>query len=71
MSRTPSRARRAVTSTLSLGAAAVAVSLALPALAALVADPVVTSGADASLTVRPIGSYDTGIFDESAAEIVE
>ena len=48
MSRTPSRARRAVTSTLSLGAAAVAVSLALPALAALVADPVVTSGADAS-----------------------
>ena len=71
MSRTGLRARRAVTSTLSLGTAAVAVSLALPALAAVVTDPGVASSADASLTVRPIGSYDTGIFDESAAEIVE
>ena len=71
MSRTPSRARRAVTSTLSLGAAAVAVSLALPRLGR----PGRRSGGHQrrrrELTVRPIGSYDTGIFDESAAEIVE
>ncbi|MCY7324860.1 MAG: choice-of-anchor I family protein [Microbacteriaceae bacterium] len=33
-------------------------------------EPVVLAADDAALTLSPIGSYDTGVFDESAAEIV-
>src|SRR5689334_16248641 len=55
-----------------LAAALVApVTLALPAAAAVVPDPVRWSAPDARVSVDPIGSYDTGIFDKSAAEIVE
>lgn len=50
------------------------VSLTLPlgtATAALVADPVQASAPGAALRVDPIGTYETGVLDESAAEIVE
>ena len=33
-------------------------------------EPVGLAADDAALTLSPIGSYDTGVFDESAAEIV-
>ncbi|WP_405373959.1 MULTISPECIES: choice-of-anchor I family protein [unclassified Microbacterium] len=58
------------------GAAAVltctlAVTAAPAATAAVVADPITRSAPDAALTLTPIGSYETGVFDESAAEIVQ
>ncbi|MFK5688331.1 choice-of-anchor I family protein [Ornithinimicrobium sp. LYQ92] len=43
---------------------------ASPAVAAVVAEPVRHSADDAAFTLDPIGSYETGVFDESAAEIV-
>ena len=36
----------------------------------VVPDPVVLSADDAALSVEPLGTYRTGVFDESAAEIV-
>ncbi len=42
----------------------------LPATAAIVADPVVLSTPDPSITLTPIGTFETGEFDSSAAEIV-
>ena len=42
----------------------------LPAMAAVVADPITHSADDAALAVAPIGSFETGVFDASAAEIV-
>ncbi|KRF07956.1 alkaline phosphatase [Nocardioides sp. Soil777] len=42
-----------------------------PSQAAVVPEPVSVSAAGAALSVTPIGSYETGVFDESAAEIVE
>ena len=51
-----------------------AVSAVLPlgaATAGLVADPVRYSDPGAALGLDPIGTYETGVFDESAAEIVE
>lgn len=52
--------------------AAVVTSLALvtPAHAVVVDEPVTDSAPGAALSVTPIGSHDTGQFDESAAEIV-
>lgn len=52
--------------------AAVATSTALvaPAHAVVVDDPVIDSAPDAAISMEPIGSHDTGQFDESAAEIV-
>ncbi len=41
-----------------------------PAVAAVVPDPVRYSAEDSAFTLAPVGSYETGIFDESAAEIV-
>ncbi len=56
-------------------AAVVACSLALAtpvaASAQVVPEPVVHSAADAALTLTPLGSFETGVFDESAAEIVQ
>ncbi|WP_082406122.1 choice-of-anchor I family protein [Microbacterium sp. No. 7] len=56
-------------------ATAVACALALApvtaASAAIVDAPIVHSAADAALTLTPIGSFETGVFDESAAEIVQ
>lgn len=58
----------------SLAAAAAGSLLALavvaPAAAVIVDDPIVDSADDAALAIAPVGTHDTGIFDESAAEIV-
>ncbi|MDN4481226.1 choice-of-anchor I family protein [Demequina muriae] len=43
--------------------------LAVPATAAVIDEPLVATG-DSTVTLTPIGSHDTGVFDESAAEIV-
>ncbi|WP_251452345.1 choice-of-anchor I family protein [Microbacterium sp. Marseille-Q6648] len=52
-------------------AAVCAVALApLPATAAIVPSPVTVSADDAALSLSPIGSFETGVFDASAAEIV-
>ncbi|HYQ34119.1 MAG TPA: choice-of-anchor I family protein [Lapillicoccus sp.] len=51
-----------------------AVSAVLPlgaASAGLVTDPVRSSAPGAALRLDPVGTYETGVFDESAAEIVE
>jgi hypothetical protein len=51
-----------------------ALCAALPlgtATAALVTDPVQTSAPGAAIALAPVGTYETGVFDESAAEIVE
>ena len=58
----------------SVAVAAVACTLALaaplPATAAIVADPIEVSTPDARFTLKPLGTFETGVFDESAAEIV-
>lgn len=51
-------------------AAATSLSLFTPAHAAIVAEPITHSAPGAALSVAPISSYDSGVFDESAAEIV-
>ncbi len=38
--------------------------------AAIVADPVTLSAPEAAIALEPVGSFETGVFDESAAEIV-
>ena len=68
MSPSPRRRR------LALAATSAAVCLSLPigaATAALVDDPIRASAPDAAIGLDPIGTYETGTFDESAAEIVE
>lgn len=42
-----------------------------PATGAVVPEPVTWSAPGAALTLSPLASYETGVFDESAAEIVE
>uniref|UniRef100_UPI003016876F choice-of-anchor I family protein n=1 Tax=unclassified Microbacterium TaxID=2609290 RepID=UPI003016876F len=58
-----------------LAAAALAGSLAVvpttAATAAVVPSPPTVSADDAALALTPLGSYETGIFDQSAAEIVQ
>ncbi|WP_307844561.1 choice-of-anchor I family protein [Actinotalea solisilvae] len=49
---------------------AVAAPASVPGPARPVADPVVHSAPDAALSVLPLGSFATGVFDEGAAEIV-
>ena len=52
-------------------ATATSVSLAVPAASAKIVDNVhVHSAANASLKVSPIGTYESGVYEESAAEIV-
>ncbi|MDH6235548.1 choice-of-anchor I family protein [Cryobacterium sp. CG_9.6] len=57
---------------LALGLAlALACGLAVPAASAAVVDAPISSSSDgAAITMTALGSYDTGVFDESAAEIV-
>ena len=63
--------RRAVAVTVTASAVcALALTGSTAASAAIVADPVRDSAPDTSLTLRPVGSYETGVFDASAAEIV-
>lgn len=57
-------AATAVTATLALVPAGVAT-------AGIVADPITYSADDAALTLTPVGSYESGVFDASAAEIVK
>jgi LPXTG-motif cell wall-anchored protein len=63
----PSHVRAATAATAGL---ALAGALALPASAGIVDEPVSHSASDASLELTPIGTYETGIFDEGASEIV-
>lgn len=49
---------------------ALALSSATAASAALVSDPVRDIAADSAVSLRPLGTYETGVFDQSAAEIV-
>ena len=59
---------------LALLATTAAVCLAMPlghAAAALVDEPVRSSAPGAAIALDPVGTYETGVFDESAAEIVE
>ncbi|MDN4476912.1 choice-of-anchor I family protein [Demequina sp. SYSU T00192] len=56
----------AVGAVVALGAAAAA-----PAYAAIVGAPIAYSASDAALSLTPIGTHETGVFDESAAEIVQ
>ncbi len=51
-------------------AAATSLALVTPAHALVVDDPIIDSAPGAAISVAPIGSHDTGQFDESAAEIV-
>lgn len=63
--------RRAVTVTATTAAVcALALSSATAASAALVADPVRDAPAGSAVSLRPLGTYETGVFDQSAAEIV-
>ncbi len=48
----------------------VAASAAPAARAAVIDDPVGVTTSDAAIELRALGSYETGLFDESAAEIV-
>ncbi|SDQ67912.1 bifunctional metallophosphatase/5'-nucleotidase [Microbacterium sp. cf332] len=73
----PSPARnRAVPRTLAaVATAALTCTLALTPLtaasAAIVSDPITDSAPGATLALAPIGTHETGVFDESAAEIVQ
>ncbi|AGF72865.1 choice-of-anchor I family protein [Corynebacterium halotolerans] len=51
-------------------AVATSLTLAAPAHAIVVDEPVVDAAPGAAISLTPIGSHDTGRFDESAAEIV-
>ncbi|AEG45455.1 choice-of-anchor I family protein [Isoptericola variabilis] len=71
----PTRARRvgaAAASGVAIASLAVplAVSSGLPAAAEIVDAPVVLAADDAAISLTPVGSHATGVFDESAAEIV-
>lgn len=50
---------------------ALAVGLPLAASAAVVADPISYSADEAALSITPVGTFESGVFDASAAEIVE
>ncbi|WP_198663425.1 choice-of-anchor I family protein [Jiangella endophytica] len=63
----PSHVRAATAATAGL---ALTGAFALPAIAGIVDEPISYSAPGAALELSPIGSYETGIFDESASEIV-
>lgn len=52
-------------------AAVTAISLAVPAHGAIVANPYEHTAENPSVSLTPIGAYDSGVFDASAAEIVD
>lgn len=51
--------------------AACAVTTAIPASAAIVPNPITHSADDAAFSLTALGSFDTGVFAKSAAEIVQ
>ncbi|WP_265522988.1 choice-of-anchor I family protein [Oerskovia flava] len=61
---------RALATTLGLGLCAALATATLPAAAGIVDDPVSDSAEDAALSLSPLGTFESGVFDESAAEIV-
>jgi len=66
------RALRAASATTLTCALALAPLIAVSsAHAAIVDEPITHSAPDAAFTLSPLGSFDTGVFDESAAEIVQ
>ena len=62
--------RPAVFAAATLTVCALALAPVTAASAAIVADPITYSADDAALALAPLGSFETGVFDESAAEIV-
>ncbi len=64
----PRRATAIVVST--TAACALALTPLSAATAAIVPDPITYSADDATLSLTPLGTFETGIFDESGAEIV-
>ena len=62
--------RAAALATAAAATCALAFAPALAASAAVVPDPVEYSADDAAISLTPVGTYDTGIIEESAAEIV-
>ena len=62
---------RIVLASCALTVAGVFSGSALVATAAPAVPPVEYSAPDAALSIRPLGSHETGVFDESAAEIVQ
>lgn len=49
---------------------ALALTPFIPATAAIVPDPIEHSAEDAALSLSPVGTFETGVFDDGAAEIV-
>lgn len=66
----PRRGATAAALVCALVAAPLIVLPTTAASAAVVSSPVTHSADDAALTLTPLGTYETGVFDESAAEIV-
>lgn len=68
----PSHAPRRLVAFATTTAAVCALALTpfTAATAAIVPDPVTHSAADAALAIAPLGTFETGAFDEGAAEIV-
>ena len=62
--------RRTVLLTTSAAAGCALALTPLAASAAVVPDPIVYSADDAALALSPIGTFETGVFDQSGAEIV-
>ena len=62
--------RAAVLAVAAAATCALALAPAIAASAQIVSDPVTYSADAAALSLTPVGSYDTGVVDESAAEIV-
>ena len=65
-----SRASRRALSLPAAVSLAAGLATVAPANATVVAEPIYDQAADSSVSVTALGSYDTGAFDESAAEIV-
>lgn len=61
--------RRAAIATSTVAACILALT-PVAASAAVVPDPITYAAEDAALALSPIGTFETGVFDESAAEIV-
>ncbi|MFP7833525.1 choice-of-anchor I family protein [Marisediminicola sp. LYQ134] len=68
---TPVSARSAGVSAVAALAIVLAPTAAMTASAEIAPNPVEVTAAGAAFSLDPVGSYDTGVFDESAAEIVE
>ncbi|WP_344738851.1 choice-of-anchor I family protein [Microbacterium awajiense] len=66
----PSLSPRRTAAAAGAAACALVLTAVAPATAAVVPAPITYSADDAALSLTPISSFETGVFDESAAEIV-